>query len=120
MYDLLSVLAALPPAVKADGVELIGTGPAGLIALDVAALDQHVKRVTIEQTLGAWSDVVKTPQAQQQLAQVAPGVLGAYDLPELAAALALRPLTVYSPVDARGQPLTADAAASTFAPVRNA
>jgi pimeloyl-ACP methyl ester carboxylesterase len=118
VYDLLSVLAALPDETRREGIELIGTGPAGLIALHAAVLDDRVKAVTIEQTLGAWSDVVKTPQAQRQLAHIVPGVLAAYDLPDLCASLAPRPLTIRQPADARGEPLSADAAARTFAPVR--
>ena len=68
VYDLLSVLAALPEETRKEGIELIGTGPAGLIALHAAVLDERIKAVTLEQTLSSWSDVVKTPQAQRQLA----------------------------------------------------
>jgi hypothetical protein len=41
-----------------------------------------------------------------QLSSVVPGVLTVYDLPELAATLAPRPLTLRAPVTAALQPVT--------------
>jgi len=45
---------------------------------------------------------------------VVPGVLAVYDLPDLAAALAPRPLTIRNPVDAAGKTLTKEAAEEAY------
>ena len=47
-----------------------------------------------------------------------PGALAVYDLPDLAASLAPRPLTIRNPTDATGKPAAADLVTRTYAPVR--
>jgi hypothetical protein len=51
---------------------------------------------------------------------VVPGALKVYDLPDLAAAIAPRKLTIRNPVDAAGKPLTKEAAELAYKPVREA
>ena len=89
-----------------DDVHLIGVGEAGPIALHAAALDPRVTHVTLEGSLLSWTNVVNTPLSYQQLANVVPGVLKVYDLPELAATLAPRTLTIRNPVDAALRPVS--------------
>ena len=48
-----------------------------------------------------------------------PGALKVYDLPDLAAAIAPRPLTIRNPVDAAGKPLTKEAAEEAYKDVRD-
>ncbi len=115
--DLLGVINTTP---KEQGVELLGLGAAGPVALHAAALNFRVKAVTIDAGLVSWDNVLRTPISTNQLANVVPGALKVYDLPDLAASIAPRPLTIRNPVDAAGKPLTKEAAEEAYKPVREA
>jgi dienelactone hydrolase len=115
--DLLGVINTVP---KETGVELHGFGAAGPVALHAAALNFRVKAVTIDAGLVSWENVVRTPISHNQLANVVPGALKAYDLPDLAASLAPRPLTIRNPVDATGKPLSKEVAEEAYKGVREA
>ncbi len=101
VYDLLSVLKAVDP--KGEGVELVARGSVVPVALHAAALDARIKSLRIERGLASWELVVRTPVSHNQLANVVPGALSVYDLPDLAASLAPRPLSFFEPVDGAGQ-----------------
>lgn len=113
VLDLLSVVESLSK--KSGGVTLRASGPAGVVALHAAALDPRIQSVTLEGSLLSWTSVVETPISQGQLANVVPGVLGVYDLPDLARAVAPRPLTIRSPVDAAGKPVSKEVLERAFA-----
>jgi cephalosporin-C deacetylase-like acetyl esterase len=116
--DLLAVVAKM--AGESDDIQLVGVGSAGSAALHAAALEPRIKRLTLEGALVSWSAVVKTPVSLDQLTNVVPGALAVYDLPDLAAALAPRPLTVRKAADPTGKPLTRNAADDAYRPVRGA
>jgi dienelactone hydrolase len=101
-------------------VELVGSGSAGPVVLHAAAMNDRVKAVTIDGALVSWDSVLRTPISHNQLANAVPGALAVYDLPDLAAALAPRPLTIRNPVDAAGKPLTKEAAEAAYQRVREA
>ncbi len=105
--DLLAILPCLGDEAK-DGINLHGVGTAGLVALHAAALDERIGAATVEGALLSWSNVVHTPISSNQLTSVVPGVLRVYDLPELAASLAPRPLTIRLPRDAAQRPVAKD------------
>ena len=99
--DLLQALRAL----EGDhGFHLIGVGPGGPIALHAAALDERIKGVEIERLVLSWSAVARTPVSRDQLSAAVPGVLESYDLPDLAALLAPRPLTIRAAIEPDGTP----------------
>ncbi len=101
-------------------LEAVGVGSAAPVVLHAAALDERIKAVTIDGGLVSWDNVVRTPISHNQLAGVVHGALKVYDLPDLAASLAPRPLTIRNPVDAAGKPLTKEAAEEAYKPVRDA
>lgn len=105
VYDLLCIVEELAAGDKFD-IQLIGIGTAGPIALHAAALSPHIKQVTIERSLVSWSAVVRTPISHNQLTNVVPGALQRYDLSDLAAAIAPRPLTIRSAVDPVTRPVS--------------
>ena len=115
--DLLGVINTTP---KEPGIELLGLGSAGPVALHAAALNFRVKSVTIDGGLVSWDNVLRTPISHNQLANVVPGALKLYDLPDLAAAVAPRPLTIRNPVDAAGKYLSKEAAEEAYKGVRAA
>ncbi|HEV3121761.1 MAG TPA: prolyl oligopeptidase family serine peptidase [Isosphaeraceae bacterium] len=102
--DLVGVIESMAPRAP-QGVHLWAFGSAGPIALHAAALDQKVAALTMEKSLVSWAEVVETPISRDQLANVVPGALTVYDLPELAATLAPRPLTIRAAVDGSGAPV---------------
>ncbi len=108
--DILAVLDGLKAGSGPNsGFTLMGAGAAGPIVLHAALLDERglVKDVVLERSLVSWEDVVTKGISRDQLGNVVPGVLQGYDLPDLAARLAPRPLRIESPVDAMGQPISA-------------
>ncbi len=103
--DVLAALEVLlaREEVEAGGVRLVGIGQAGPVALHAAALDGRFGEVVIERSIASWMDVVATPLCKRQLMGIVPGALARYDLPDLAGAVAPRPVTVRHPVDPTGE-----------------
>src|SRR5438105_13996852 len=84
---------------------MVGVGLAGPMPLNAAALERSIKHITVDHGLVRWSNVAHTPVSYNQLSSVVPGVLTVYDLPDLAATLAPRPLTIRAPRDAALRPV---------------
>jgi cephalosporin-C deacetylase-like acetyl esterase len=104
--DLQRLLDSLQ---EADGkiskeVHLIGIGPAGVLALAAAAVDD---RFTSVKTIGSLASfITETPYEQQRLGVLIPGVVREIgDLSELAALIAPRPLSIAGGVRGGGQML---------------
>jgi dienelactone hydrolase len=116
--DLLAVVAKM--AGESDDIRLIGVGSAGPAALHAAALEPRVMRLTLEGALVSWSAVVRTPVSNDQLTNVVPAALAVYDLPDLAALVAPRPLTIRKPADPTGKRLNRGAADDAYKLVRAA
>jgi hypothetical protein len=116
--DLLAVVAKM--AGESDDIGLIGVGGAGPAALHAVALEPRIKRLTLEGALVSWSAVVRTPVSHDQLTNVVPGALAVYDLPDLAASVAPRPLTIRKPADPAGKSLAQAAADDAYRAVRAA
>jgi hypothetical protein len=102
------------------GLEIVGIGSAGPIALHAAALDDRFKEVTIERSVVSWSAVVQSPISVNQLTNVVPGALIVYDLPDLAATLAPRKLTIRAAVDGAGKPVPRSVLEEAYAACRKA
>lgn len=117
--DVLAVVEYMAKE-SPEGFTLIGAGKTGPIALHAGALEPRIKSVILEGSLANWTSVVQTPISYDQLTNVVPGALAVYDLPELAATLAPRPLTIRQPVDPINQPLGKEAVERVYAPVREA
>ena len=117
--DLLAVIAFLADESR-GGIALLGRGVAGPVALHAAALEPKVVALTIEGAILSWSDVVRTPLSRDQLTSVVPGVLRSYDLPDLAASLAPRSLTIRGAVDPAGRPVSRARVDTAYAVARAA
>jgi cephalosporin-C deacetylase-like acetyl esterase len=118
--DLLCILEGLA-AESGDhehsGFHLVGVGAAGPVVLHAALLDERglIKQVTLERSLISWADIVERGISRDQMGSVVPGVLAAYDLPDLAANLAPLPLTILASVDAKGEPVSQVVLERTYA-----
>ncbi len=119
VHDVLAVLEAMAKDAR-EGVHILGIGTAAPIALHAAAFEPRIKRITLDKPVVSWSAVVATPITYNQLTNVVPGALQIYDLPELAATLAPRPLTLSAPIDPTGKPVTPAVLDETYAPTKAA
>ena len=104
VFDVLQALRGLDGEAKMP-IHLVGLGEGGPIVLHAALLADRVDSVTVERSIPSWSQVARTKSPRGDLAGVIPGVLASYDLPDLASALAPRPVTIREPVDPAGQPI---------------
>lgn len=88
--DALQERGSVPPA----GVTVIAKGKLGPVALHAAVLDPRITRVILEDSLVSYAAIGASAIHKDIEDTVLPGVLAAYDLPDLAAALAPRPVTI--------------------------
>jgi hypothetical protein len=103
--DLLAVIAAM--AEQSPGqISLVGHGTGGPIAVHAAALERKIVALFLDGAIKSRTDVARTPMARDQLTNVVPGALAFYDLPDLLAAIAPRPVTINAPVDPSGRPVS--------------
>ncbi len=100
---------------------LRGAGPAAMVALHAAfEIPQRVVSLVLEGMLVSWDALARAPRSLGQLANVVPGVLADYDLPDLVAALAPLPVTIRGAVDAMGKPLPVPEVEAVYAKARAA
>jgi dienelactone hydrolase len=109
--DILSILDGLEAELGAQehpGFNVVGSGLAGPAVLHAAVLDDRgmIKSITIDRSLVSWSNILNLKVSRDQLGNVVPGALETYDLPDLAARLAPRPLSIRGAVDAQGNPVS--------------
>jgi pimeloyl-ACP methyl ester carboxylesterase len=122
VYDLSAVVRHLE-AQNAEHklpLHVIGVGSAAPVVLHAAALEPAMQNVTLEGCVISWTDVAQTPLTVNQLTNVVPGALKVYDLPDLAAALAPRPLTLTKSTNASGEPASQADLDRAYASVRAA
>lgn len=121
VFDVLRSFRALE---NGDGkpveFHLIASGPLATVALHAAALDDRVTELTLDRALVSWSAVARGTVCRDQISNTLPGVLTAYDLPELAASLAPRRLTVRGAVGPAGETVSNKDLADGYARCRAA
>jgi dienelactone hydrolase len=96
------------------------TGKAVPAALHAAACEKVIPELTLEGGIVSWASVVQSPVTTLELSNVIPGVLKTYDLPDLAAQMAPRKLTILSPVDGAGKPVSQADLEAAYAKAREA
>jgi dienelactone hydrolase len=116
--DLISAIGALDP--DGRGFHVVAVGAAAPVALHAALLDSRIRALTLEDMVISWTAVAKTAITINQLSNVLPGALKSYDLPDLAAALAPRPLSIVSPKDPAGGAVTQETVDETYRAARAA
>ena len=99
-YDLLRCLDYLENRGDIDGARmgLFGTGLSGTVCLLTAALDQRVHSVLLNRTLIDFESVVASKEYDLPLSSVAFGFLKKFDLPEICATVAPRPVWLVNTV----------------------
>ena len=99
---------------RGSEVELVGKGAGALWALYAAALDSRIKSVVAERGLGSYRSLAQVDRYTHTAGIFVRGVLQEFDLPQVASAIAPRPLTVAAPVDAMKRPLAQSAAEECY------
>ncbi len=81
----------------------IASGGAAPVLLHAALLDERIKGIVLKNMLISYESVLTEKISKRVFENVVPGVLAAYDLPDLAASMAPRAVTILNPVNPRGQ-----------------
>ncbi|MGH9327211.1 MAG: alpha/beta hydrolase family protein [Terriglobia bacterium] len=93
------------PDVKQEGVKLIGKGSGALWALYAAALDTRIQAVICERGLLSYRSLTSVDRFLTETSVFVRDAMAHFDLPQVAAAIADRPLTILSPIDAMKKPV---------------
>jgi dienelactone hydrolase len=101
--------------IDAKRISVIGQGSAGLPVLHAVALDDTIRGAAITNTLATYGAIVDHEIYTHRYVMFTPGALRKYDLPDVAALVAPRPLLVINAVDEAQRPLDAERAAEVFA-----
>ena len=110
VYDTLRALDYLRSRPGVSGaVSLVGDGPHGVIALFAAALDERVRGVALRQTVTDYRSLAVAERYSQPFGIYAYGLLGEFDLPEVAGAVAPRSVLLLNPATPLGEPAGAEA-----------
>ncbi|PYR36895.1 MAG: hypothetical protein DMF93_19035 [Acidobacteria bacterium] len=110
VYDTLRALDYLRSRPDVSGaVSLVGDGPHGVIALYAAALDERVRGVALRQTVTDYRSLAVAERYTQPFGIYAYGLLGEFDLPEVAGAVAPRSVLLLNLSTPLGEPAGAAA-----------
>ena len=112
---LKDLLASAPQQTKWRDWIVVGIGIGGLIAAHAAALDERIAGVASIEAPLSYASMVKDSGAEQPVSAILPGVLAAYEIRDVYAALAPRPLLIVNPQDARRRGVTEAEARSELA-----
>ncbi len=107
---LKDLLATAPKLTKRREWIVVGVGMGGLVAAHAAALDPRVAGVISIGAPLSYRSIFDDPRTSQPVSCLLPGVLGAYEIRDVYASVAPRPLLIINPEDPRRRPVAADAA----------
>ncbi len=102
MRDLLG---AAPRRTTHRKWTVVGVGAAALVALHAAVIDPRIDRLVTVGGLLSYRSLIADPLTKQPFSSYLPGVIGAYDIRELYAALAPRHVLVVNPMSSQRRPL---------------
>jgi cephalosporin-C deacetylase-like acetyl esterase len=120
--DLLEAFAVLESREDVDPARIaaLGKGHGGVLALVLAVLQPKVEKVAVEGTVLSYMEIARARYHEGLTALFVPGVLRDFDLPDLAGALAPRPLWIVDPRTPTGALVPTDRARSELAPATRA
>lgn len=119
--DLVAVVKAIKGTAEDEDIEVVGFGAGGIVAMHAAAFEPDlITSLTTESSLARWYDIVRQPLGPQHFADVVPGALAKYDLPELLDQLENKNVTIRRPVDAFGKAYSAAEAKEIYGAVKRA
>ena len=87
--------------VQKDNISIVGVGRGGLWGLYATAIDTSVAHCVMLRSLDAYKSLTERRRHNHHFSIYLPGCLKDFDLPQVAACLAPRPLTMINPVNSR-------------------
>ncbi len=117
---LKDLLATAPTMTRRREWIVAGIGIGGLLAAHAAALDPRIGGVISIQAPLSYRAILDDPESTQPLSCILPGVLTAYEIADVYAALAPRPLLIANPLGSRQSGLPPDQAERHAAWTRSA
>ena len=108
------------PDVDSQRVAMTGRGWAAVVALFSASLDGEISAAAIEAMPTSYSALAKAEIYQQPAFFLLPGALQDFDLTDVFATLAPRPLLVLNPQDPLTRKMVEQESLAAFEPVRAA
>jgi cephalosporin-C deacetylase-like acetyl esterase len=120
--DALAVLQYLRSREDVDGarIGIVGRGWAGMVALFAAGVDPQISWAALAGIPASYGEIARSKLYAQPASLLLPGALQDFDLQDVLASLAPRPLLVANPTDALVRKMTREAAAKVYEPVRSA
>jgi hypothetical protein len=116
--DLIAAFGVLESREDVDParIAVLGKRHGGVLALVLAALLPKVEKAAVEGTVLSYLEIARARYHEGLTAAFVPGVLRDFDLPDLAAAVAPRPLWIVDPRTPTGALVPMDRARTEFAP----
>jgi pimeloyl-ACP methyl ester carboxylesterase len=97
------LLAAAPKRLRNREWLVVGVGAGALVAAHAAAIEPRISQLITVDGLLSYRSLLADPLTKQPFSIVLPGVLGAYDVRDLYAAVAPRRVLVINPQDSQRQ-----------------
>ncbi|MGH9662670.1 MAG: alpha/beta hydrolase [Bryobacteraceae bacterium] len=118
--DVLRALDYLQtrPEIDASRISAIGHGSAGVLVLHAAAFDERIRSMASMGALVSYASVVENEIYAHRASLFPRAGLTKYDLPELAALIAPRPLLLLNAVDQVHRPVEIERAAGIYSSTR--
>jgi alpha-beta hydrolase superfamily lysophospholipase len=116
---LRDLLVTAPGAAGAGSWDLVGVGAGALLAAYAAAIEPRVRSVVVIGGMLSYRSVIDDPLYRQPLSAFLPGVIGAYEVRDILAAIAPRRLMAINAEDARRQPAAEAVVTREFEWTRN-
>lgn len=116
VVDILALAAALRhyPGTAGRPIHIAAQGKLTVPALFAAALDPEIKSLYLAGGLVSFQNLAETEIYHHSFANFVPDLLNHTDLPEIAASLAARRVTLAGAMDATGAPMHVDAVRSIY------
>jgi len=108
------------PDVDRDHISIVGKGCAGVVAMLAAALDKRVTSAAVDGVPVSYGEIARAEIYEQPVSLLLPGVLRDFDLTDVFASLAPRPLLVINPLDGLTRPMDQQQADEVLKTVRDA
>jgi dienelactone hydrolase len=114
--DILALAASLRtyPETAGRPIHIAAFRKLTVPALFAAALDSEIASIYLAGGLVSFQNLVETEMYKSPFANLIPGLLNHTDLPEIAAAVAPRRITLAGPIDAKGFTLPGNAVRDTY------
>jgi cephalosporin-C deacetylase-like acetyl esterase len=114
VFDVMRCVDYMLSRGDTKGLRVVGQGTGALWAMFAAALDARIASVVAERGLVSYRSLAQTDRYTHNVGTFIRGVLQHFDLPQVAAAIAPRPVTLLSPVDPMKRVMTAAAAVEAY------